>query len=180
MKKTFAFITLWCFASLVMAQHHQNSKSINIIPIPVSVQEGMGSFTLLSTATIGYTPTANVKAIAQQVQQKIATATGFTLAEGKSLSTATIQLQILSKRDIILGKEGYRLIVTQNTVTIKANEPAGLFYGVQSLWQLLPAAIESKYIVNNVSWAIPEVTILDYPRFVWRGLMFDVARHFFY
>ncbi|RWZ87641.1 MAG: beta-N-acetylhexosaminidase [Hydrotalea sp. AMD] len=179
MKKMLVSITLWCFASIAIAQHHESTKGINIIPIPVSVQEGMGSFTLLPTATIGYTPTAAVKEIAQQMQQKIARATGFSLAKSKGLSNATIQLQILTKRDTVLGNEGYRLQVTPTAVIIKANEPAGLFYGVQSLWQLLPAAIESKTVVNKMNWKIPEVAILDYPRFVWRGLMFDVARHFF-
>jgi hexosaminidase len=78
-----------------------------------------------------------------------------------------------------LRKEGYHLSVTSTHVTITANQPAGLFYGVQTLLQLLPKEIESKVIVRDAKWIIPAVEITDYPKLAWRGLMFDVARHFF-
>ena len=61
---------------------------------------------------------------------------------------------------------------------ISANQPAGLFYGVQTLLQLLPKEIESK-TVAKASWTIPAARIVDYPRFGWRGLMLDVSRNFF-
>ena len=69
--------------------------------------------------------------------------------------------------------------MTSSNVIIKANQPAGLFYGVQTLLQLLPKEIESKTLVKDVHWMIPSVEIIDYPKLGWRGLMFDVARHFF-
>jgi hexosaminidase len=161
------------------AQQTQHSASINIIPIPVSVQRGMGSFLLQPTAKSGYTNNKQVQAIGQQMQQKIARSTGYSLAESKNIKDATIQLQFLNNWDTLLGKEGYRLNVTPTNVLIQANAPAGIYYGVQSFWQLLPAAIESKSIVNHKKWQVPEVNITDYPRFEWRGLMFNVARHFF-
>jgi hexosaminidase len=64
-------------------------------------------------------------------------------------------------------------------VEISANQPAGLFYGLQSLLQLLPYQIESKTLVTNIKWSIPVVEIKDVPRFGWRGQMLDVSRHFF-
>jgi hexosaminidase len=80
----------------------------------------------------------------------------------------------------VIGKEGYQLSSSANEgIKISANEPAGLFYGVQTFIQLLPAAIESKTVVKNITWSVPLVNITDYPRFGWRGLMFDISRHFF-
>jgi len=91
---------------------------------------------------------------------------------GGNISLAIVQ-------DATLGNEGYKLIVNPNSVLLSANKPAGLFYGMQTLVQLLPKEIESKTVVNKKTWTIPSVTITDYPRFGWRALMFDVSRHFF-
>ena len=78
-----------------------------------------------------------------------------------------------------MGNEGYKLSVTTNGVTLSANKAGGLFYGAQTILQLFPKEIESKdrckkYFLDNACF---EIT--DYPRFGWRGLMFDVTRHFF-
>ncbi|MFE9694091.1 beta-N-acetylhexosaminidase [Micromonospora sp. NPDC005806] len=77
-----------------------------------------------------------------------------------------------------LGDEGYHLDVTQDEVRISATTPAGLFHGAQTLRQLLPAPIESATPVAE-RWAVPGGTIVDRPRFPYRGAMLDVARHFF-
>jgi len=76
-----------------------------------------------------------------------------------------------------LGKEVYHLSVTNGAVIVRAKEPAGLFYGMQTICQLLPAAIESSTKVDNIPWQIPAVEITDVPRFVWRGQHLDVSRH---
>ncbi len=77
-----------------------------------------------------------------------------------------------------LGVEGYQLNVTPEAVTLRAPQPAGLFYGVQSLLQLLPPEILREAKVENAAWTIPCVQIKDYPAFGWRGAMLDVGRHF--
>ncbi|MEV4494009.1 beta-N-acetylhexosaminidase [Micromonospora coxensis] len=77
-----------------------------------------------------------------------------------------------------LGDEGYRLDVTPAAVRITAGTAAGLFHGVQTLRQLLPAAIESRTPVD-ARWVVPGGVIVDRPRFPYRGAMLDVARHFF-
>ncbi|SCF45363.1 beta-N-acetylhexosaminidase [Micromonospora mirobrigensis] len=77
-----------------------------------------------------------------------------------------------------LGVEGYRLDVTPTAVRITALTPAGLLHGVQTLRQLLPAAVESRTPVTE-RWTVPGGTIVDRPRFAYRGAMLDVARHFF-
>jgi hexosaminidase len=77
-----------------------------------------------------------------------------------------------------LGEEGYRLTVTPDSVRLVANSPAGLYHGVQTIRQLLPAEIESDMGVERSIWPIPALTIVDQPRYAWRGAMLDVARHF--
>ncbi|MEV1144094.1 family 20 glycosylhydrolase, partial [Micromonospora sp. NPDC049799] len=77
-----------------------------------------------------------------------------------------------------LGDEGYRLDVTRTGVRITAVAPAGLLHGVQTLRQLFPAAIESPTPVTE-RWVVPGGTIVDRPRYAYRGAMLDVARHFF-
>lgn len=94
-------------------------------------------------------------------------------------NVGNILLTVNKSPDNILANEGYRLKVTPALVTISANKAAGLFYGMQSFIQLLPKEVESKSRVENISWKAPAVEIMDYPRFGWRGLMFDVSRHFF-
>ncbi|MDG4799240.1 beta-N-acetylhexosaminidase [Micromonospora sp. WMMD980] len=83
-----------------------------------------------------------------------------------------------ARPDAALGEEGYRLDVTGGGVRITAATPAGLFHGAQTLRQLLPAAIEGGTPVA-ARWTVPGGTVVDRPRFAYRGAMLDVARHFF-
>ena len=78
-----------------------------------------------------------------------------------------------------LGAEGYELTVTPESVLIRAPAPAGLFYGVETLLQLLPPEVLASTRAAGVAWEAPCVQIHDQPRFPWRGLMLDVSRHFF-
>ena len=78
-----------------------------------------------------------------------------------------------------LGAEGYELTVTPDSAIIRAPDAAGVFYGVQSLLQLLPAEVFATNPVRGMVWTLPCVHIEDQPRFKWRGLMLDVSRHFF-
>jgi len=89
-----------------------------------------------------------------------------------------IQFILNSTPDEKLGGEGYTLISSSKGVVITANKPAGLFYGLQTLYQLLPKEIEGN-AVAQVKMIVPAVSITDYPRFGWRGLMLDVSRNFF-
>ena len=111
------------------------------------------------------------------LNQELKRAAGFELKIGSAPSKNAIHFKLAS--EVALGKEGYRLKVGYEDVEISANQPAGLFYGLQSLLQLLPYQIESKTLVTNIKWSIPVVEIKDVPRFGWRGQMLDVSRHFF-
>jgi len=149
-----------------------------IIPEPVSLLKTSGSFILPENIIIVATP--EMKQVADYLQEKLSVPTGKYVSEFTTTSaTPTIRLMLNSKANQQLGNEGYQLSVTPGLIVIKANKTAGLFYGVQSLLQLFPKEIESKELIKDVTWKIPCVEVTDYPRLPWRGLMFDVARHFF-
>ncbi len=88
---------------------------------------------------------------------------------------------VLNAQQRYVFKKGRLYVVGYATkaLLITANDAAGLFYGVQTFFQLLPKEIESKEVAKNVAGRLPCVEITDYPRFGWRGLMLDVSRHFF-
>lgn len=157
----------------------ENAVSKKLIPIPVSIKQGMGNFTVNNKTAIHIlSQDAAVKRVGDYLSQKLKT-TGFAIPVIKTSSKdgSSINLSIIN--DESLGDEGYKLNVSAANIVISANKPAGLFYGMQTLVQLMPTEIENKNVVKNVSWKIPACSITDYPRFGWRGLMFDVSRHFF-
>jgi hexosaminidase len=155
---------------------------VSVLPQPVSVQTGNGNFFLKKTTAIEVSAAdADAKRVAGYLAKKLSTATGYlisvkTAAFGSNL-TGNIRLTLSA--DTSLGAEGYKLSVVPNSISITAHKPAGLFYGMQTLLQLFPKEIESNAVAKNVSWMVPATTITDKPRFGWRGLMFDVSRHFF-
>ncbi|MBD2754197.1 beta-N-acetylhexosaminidase [Spirosoma validum] len=159
------------YVTIVFAQ-----PPIQLIPQPVSVQPQSGVFTLTKSTTIHYNQ-ADGRAVAEMLSQQLNVPTGFGLSakEGKS---GKIQLNLNATPNSQLGGEGYTLDASSKAVVITANRPAGLFYGIQTLTQLLPKEIGSKKVVT-ATWTLPAVKITDYPRFGWRGIMLDVSRNFF-
>jgi hexosaminidase len=120
-----------------------------------------------------------VTAIAQGLGALLRKSTEFPMTVTASdAGTNNIHLRLAPDR-ASLGEEGYELTAAPNSVTIVANRPAGLFHGVQTLRQLLPSEVESDMGVERSVWTVPALTIVDQPRFAWRGAMLDVARHFF-
>jgi hexosaminidase len=167
---------LFLFLIFAVTRTFGQSQEINLIPKPVEMHRMEGTCELSSSSTIGYN-NKEAAATAEMLAAKINTATGYSLKADQDKS-ATIQFNLNRKPDEQLGKEGYTLTSDPKGVTITANETAGLFYGMQTLLQLMPDQIESPSPVN-VKWTIPAVSIIDYPRFGWRGLMLDVSRNFF-
>ncbi|HYK45925.1 MAG TPA: family 20 glycosylhydrolase [Parafilimonas sp.] len=157
-----------------------NEKTISLIPVPVSMKIGDGNFLLTKTGAIELTTNdADAKRVANFLSKKISTATGFQMPVKSASASSAGNISVSLINDATLGNEGYKLEVNRNAVALSANKPAGLFYGMQTILQLLPKEIESSSPVKNISWTIPSVNITDYPRFGWRGLLFDVSRHFF-
>jgi len=153
-----------------------------IIPKPVSVTPGEGRFLLTPQTNIYLDPpTEETERIAQFLAERLRAATGYPIevrAAEQEQTDGNLYL-VLDASAVALGSEGYELTITPQRVVLQAARPAGLFYGVQTIRQLLPAAIESPTPQEGKKWEIASGKILDYPRFAWRGAMLDVARHFF-
>jgi hexosaminidase len=158
----------------LLAMGQQND--LNIIPKPVHFRMMAGSFELKEHAAISYNR-PEAQNIAIMLAQRLSIPTGFQVSV-KQGTGGVIQLNLNDTADPEVGSEGYNLISSNKGVIITANETAGLFYGMQTLLQLFPIEIESRFAVQ-VRWIIPAVSITDYPRFAWRGLMLDVSRNFF-
>lgn len=161
---------IFCFMSVSSVY----AQDVKLIPQPVELKMSPGGFQIRDNLSIGYNK-PEAKPIAEILAKKINTSTGYQVKTDKK---GKIMLSLNEKVDPALGKEGYTLVSTSKSIKIEANEPAGLFYGVQTLLQLAPKEIESSTKIN-ADWKIPAVQIRDYPRFAWRGAMLDVARHFF-
>jgi hexosaminidase len=119
-------------------------------------------------------------AIAEMLAAQLRKSTEFPVAVGAAASAVRggIILRLVGDHPS-LGNEGYELTVSSDSVRLIANQPAGLFHGIQTIRQLLPADIEADAGAERSQWPIPAVSIVDQPRFAWRGAMMDVARHFF-
>ncbi len=151
-----------------------------VIPEPVNQQVGPGQFVLPRSILIEAPGRQDLSQTLQDLKTHLSVPTGYTVTiSSTSNPAATVRLVLNKTVDPMLGAEGYLLTVIPGGILIRANQPAGHFYGIQTLYQLLPKEIESREPVKKDSWQAPCVTITDYPRFGWRGLMFDVSRHFF-
>jgi hexosaminidase len=171
LKKLVLFLLFFSLA----AAYGQN-PALQLIPMPVEIQQSDGSFVLKNTSTIGY-DSPDSRKIAEMLYNKLSLSAGFSI-KPRQEKAGSIQFNLNKVPVTQIGKEGYTLVSSPKGVVITANAPAGLFYGMQTLLQLLPKEIESKTAIN-MPWTIPSVRITDYPRFAWRGIMLDVSRNFF-
>ncbi len=151
----------------------------SIIPIPVSITSTGDYFTVSENTGIYFKGESDeMNRIADYLAGILRPATGFNLDVKATGAVPPRGSIYLSLADSVKGDEGYVLTITKKQVTLTAGKPAGLFLGIQTLRQLLPAAIEldSK---SEGPWKIATGTIIDYPVYGYRGAMLDVARHFF-
>ncbi len=154
-------------------------QRIIIIPEPVSIKITSGKFILTETTSILSDP--KLKEVSEYLKNLIQPSTGFQLQikdlNSRSGNDDSISLKLIDE-DTQIGDEGYNLIINPQKTIISAKTPAGIFYGIQTLRQLLPPSIENDEHIDNGNWEIHCLEIIDYPRFPWRGYMLDEARHF--
>ena len=155
-----------------------------VVPVPSSVVAAVGAPFVLGAATTIIVPSAggDLARIGEMLAMLIRPSAGFAMpvsaADGPAARGAIV-LRLGGAAD--LGAEGYEITISADSVRLVAASPAGLFHAVQTLRQLLPAGVEAQQSVHLIAsaWTIPPGRITDRPRFVWRGAMLDVARHFF-
>lgn len=148
------------------------TRTYGIIPVPRDIQSGEGTLRVA-----GGTDVVFVGEQARQPAQYFIDLTQSQIQLGLSAPRAgeakggavNFVLDAQSKH----GDEGYSLVVTKDRVTITAAKPAGLFYGGVTLWQIMTGRAQ-----QGIGVEVPVLSITDAPRFKWRGLMLDSARHF--
>ncbi|AGL14870.1 beta-N-acetylhexosaminidase [Actinoplanes sp. N902-109] len=143
----------------------------DVIPVPGEVRpDPAADFTLDPGTTIGATP--GTERVAGHLAAALRPATGF------PVPITPVDGSIMMSLDPALGAEAYRIDVTPERIVLTGGDPAGAFYAVQTLRQLLPAEIHAG-TPQQAEWVVPGGVIADRPRFGYRGAMLDVARHFF-
>lgn len=169
---------LLCFPALLLtlaSLAQQGTWQNKLIPQPASVKLTPGWITLPAQPEIVTADNPELRRMAEDLASR------FGPAKVKT-GTRVLKTGILLRlsNDSSLRNEGYRLITGPQGVQVIARQPAGIFYGIQTLLQLFPEEIEATNPVKPArGWKLPRVIIEDYPRFAWRGLMLDVSRHFF-
>ena len=150
-----------------------------LIPLPVSVVANGSAFELTPKTVISIPEgSAPIARVAGLLAEKLNPATGFGIQVQPVSKAPSAGIYLTLEADEELGEEGYQLTVTKKLLSLTANSPQGLFRGIQTIRQLLPAPVESD-AVGQGPWVIAGGTIRDYPEYAYRGAMLDVARHFF-
>jgi hexosaminidase len=174
-------VTVMCLGIILQScqkKHVQTDLAKeSIIPKPASLTATNSSFELNGETVITVAGGEEVTRIGEYLSAELKKATGLDIKvkSAERPDDGSIHLA-LSTANKSIGDEGYDLSVTEDAATISANRPTGIFYGVQTLLQVVPlpsAEAKSDQIY------LPTGTISDYPTYAWRGSMLDVARHFF-
>ena len=139
----------------------------SLIPAPNSQISVDGNYTITNKSTIKANDNPDVLEIAKMFAGQIKNATHIDIEVAN-----TGDIEFVLDDDSSHGNEGYQLSITSDGLILRANQPAGIFYGTQTLLQLFSAP-------HDLTVSLPALSITDSPRFIWRGAMLDVARHFF-
>ncbi|KAF5997067.1 family 20 glycosylhydrolase [Streptomyces sp. RLB3-17] len=164
--------------SVAGAAHSESGRTATplgqVVPAPASVHAGGSPYRITDGTRIRVEDSPQARRVGAYLADVLRPSTGYRLPV-TTHGTGGIRLRIAAGST---GAEGYRLDSGRSGVTITAAAPAGLFHGVQTLRQLLPAAVE-KNSVQAGPWLVAGGTIKDSPRYGYRGAMLDVSRHFF-
>lgn len=165
-----------CVVSLMLGLSGCSSvktqRDVAIVPTPLSMEKGTGSFTF-GPNTVITVPTEEQKPVAGLFASLFTRSAGFT----PKVQVGT-EGDVCLELDKNLSEDAYEMQVSSGQIRVKASDSKGLFYGLQNLRLLLPPAIESSTAQDTVEWTVPEMTVKDAPRFGYRGFMLDVSRYF--
>lgn len=165
-----------CVVSLMLGLSGCSSvktqRDVAIVPTPLSMEKGTGSFTF-GPNTVITVPTEEQKPVARLFASLFTRSAGFT----PKVQVGT-EGDVCLELDKNLPEDAYEMQVSSGQIRVKASDSKGLFYGLQNLRLLLPPAIESSTAQDTVEWTVPEMTVKDAPRFGYRGFMLDVSRYF--
>ena len=160
------------------------SMQINsMIPKPGKIIAGSGKFELIASSKI-IPQSAGAVDIAALLREYLRPSTGFSLPIAADDSPGTGDIVLWENGNNVENSagfvpEGYMLQVDHGILKLTAENATGLVRAVQSVRQLFPPAVLAESVQSGVEWSFPSVTIEDEPEFCWRGMMLDVARHFF-
>jgi len=183
MKKSFTLmitLMLLVFAGGCKATGSEDPDTLPVIPRPAEMETLKGHFTLNEETRINLSvDTEETRSVASFFAELMAPSTGFKpqITTEEEPGQNVIALRIDESMQGIKGQ--YNMNVSDQHVEIIAPESTGLFYGIQTLRQLLPPEIESREQQADIEWNVPAVRIKDEPQFEYRGLHLDVGRHFF-
>lgn len=159
----------------VPASEFAEGPVVSIIPYPQSVVKGEGRFDLKSLTAISYC-NDTTKALAETLAAELKAAADINVAVSDNAGGGTTLRMV---EDATLKTEAYRLDITTDGVLIAAASRAGFYYALQSLRQMMPAAIYGGTPAPQADWTLPCVAISDAPEYEHRGFMLDIARYFF-
>ncbi len=179
------YFSLIIAASIVFTGCSNKGDHVNVYPIipkPVSLIPAKGQFVFTpQTKVLFYPENKELKDIGAFFAGFLTRSAGFPMEIAPAARPAVSKHDLVMVVDTTLdmNPEGYLLTITPKTIEIKAKEPRGVFYAIQTLRQLLPPQVESVTKVENMAFTVPCAKIKDQPRFPYRGLHLDVGRHFF-
>lgn len=175
MKKKSVLIIMVC-ALLAGCSAKKQRPELSIVPQPLEMTAKNGEFRLKKQIVLGISDD-RLQAAADYLKDKIVKATGLEVRTGQGNG----DIMFLLSDTVLGGKEGaYRLNIDKERITLIGNDYGSIISGIGTIRQLMPIEFEREATLNGkVEWALPAVQIADAPRFGWRGMMLDVARHFY-
>jgi hexosaminidase len=165
--------------ALLSSQVARPPAPLTVVPAPARIERGEGVFVLGPSTRLR--AGVELRRTAELLQEELRRATGwaFPIEAAPKARSVGPEIRLRLDRSLqSLGAEGYRLSVTPRAVEIAAASAPGVFYGVQTLRQLLPPEVFRRAPATGVRWEVPALLVEDSPRFGWRGSHLDVSRHF--